>query len=81
MSSVPLFSLPPHKRALVVRQFSTLLNPGGHWIQYTYLPRSGYFRHLEEFSFLERRLVFMNVPPAQVVLLQRNGEANAAGAP
>lgn len=71
VSSIPLFSLENSKRLAVIKKFSQLLAPGGHWIQFTYAPRLAYFRRIREFSLVKSRFVLANLPPASVILLRR----------
>jgi phospholipid N-methyltransferase len=65
VSGLPLRSLPSRVVATVIREVSEVLEPGGLFIQFTYLMRPQ--RSLSQrFSAISSRLVLGNLPPARV---------------
>ncbi|CAK0771922.1 phosphatidylethanolamine/phosphatidyl-N-methylethanolamine N-methyltransferase [Gammaproteobacteria bacterium] len=65
VSGLPLRSLPPRVVATIIREVSEVLEPGGLFVQFTYLMRPQ--RSISQrFAAISSRLVLGNIPPARV---------------
>lgn len=72
VSSLPLRSLHPTVTRAISHQFETLLEPGGLLVQYTYDLRGTQSRLLPRFRLLSSRIVWGNLPPARIEVLERD---------
>ncbi|PIE83237.1 MAG: methyltransferase [Candidatus Contendobacter odensis] len=71
VSSLPLRSLPPAVTCAISNQFQTLLKPGGLLLQYTYDLRGIHNDFLVGFRQVSRKIVWRNLPPARIEVLER----------
>jgi phospholipid N-methyltransferase len=77
VSGLPLRSLPPRVVAIIIRQVSEVLKPGGLFVQFTYHLRPQ--RSLSQrFAAVSSRLVWGNLPPARVWAFVNRRRAEAA---
>lgn len=72
VSSLPLRSLHPTVTRAISEQLESLLPPGGLLIQYTYDLRGTPPRLLPQFRLLSSRIVWGNLPPARIEVLERS---------
>lgn len=71
VSSLPLRHFTPVDRASISDQIYQLLPPGGRWIQYTYHLGNGHPSGDAPFKTIHSNVVWLNVPPARVMVYEK----------
>jgi phospholipid N-methyltransferase len=66
VSSLPLCSLPPAVTRRILQQWQVLLEDGGIAVQFTYHLRTPHWRRYIEPTETRSKIVWANIPPANV---------------
>ncbi len=66
VSSLPLRSLPEDIAKKIGQQFEDVLQPNGHFIQFTYSWKKNHISLPKTFEYAYSKQIFMNLPPARI---------------
>ena len=71
ISSLPLLNFPKEKADALAQKIRTLLEPRGRWVQYSYHIIKDRSRGADDFRLIASKIVWLNIPPARVHVLQK----------
>ena len=71
ISSLPLLNFPPAEAEALAAKIRNLLEPRGRWVQYSYHISKRRSRGADEFKLIASKIVWWNLPPARVHVLQK----------
>jgi phosphatidylethanolamine/phosphatidyl-N-methylethanolamine N-methyltransferase len=71
ISSLPLMNFPKEKAEELGRKIRSVLEPHGHWVQYSYQILNKRSRGSSEFKLASSKVVWLNLPPARVSVFQK----------
>ena len=71
ISSLPLLNFPEDQVNALAQKIRTVLEPRGRWVQYSYKLTQNRCRGGDEFRLLASKIVWLNLPPARVHVLQK----------
>ena len=71
ISSLPLLNFTPEQATALAEKIRTVLEPHGHWVQFSYQINKKRTRGGEKFKLVASQLVWLNVPPARVSVYQK----------
>jgi phosphatidylethanolamine/phosphatidyl-N-methylethanolamine N-methyltransferase len=71
ISSLPLLNFPKEQADDLARKIRAVLEPRGRWVQYSYHLVKNRCRGAEEFRLVASKIVWWNLPPARVHVLQK----------
>jgi phosphatidylethanolamine/phosphatidyl-N-methylethanolamine N-methyltransferase len=71
ISSLPLLNFPPEKAEALAQKIRSVLQPQGHWVQYSYHLGKSHPRGSSCFQLLASEIVWLNLPPARVSVFQK----------
>lgn len=70
-SSLPLLNFPPEKAEALAQKISSVLQPQGNWVQYSYHLGKKQARGSSSFQLHASKIVWLNLPPARVSVFQK----------
>jgi phospholipid N-methyltransferase len=71
ISSLPLLNFPKEQADALAQKIRTLLEPRGRWVQYSYHIIKDRSRGADDFRVISSKIVWWNIPPARVHVLQK----------
>jgi phosphatidylethanolamine/phosphatidyl-N-methylethanolamine N-methyltransferase len=71
ISSLPLLNFTPAQADALAGKIRTVLEPAGHYVQFTYQITKKHSRGGENFHLVATQLVWLNFPPARVSVFQK----------
>lgn len=71
ISSLPLLNFPKQQADALAQKIRTLLEPRGRWVQYSYHIIKDRSRGADDFRLIASKIVWLNIPPARVHVLQK----------
>ena len=71
ISSLPLLNFSEEQASALARKIRAALEPGGHWVQFTYRIHRLRPRGAANFRLRASKIVWLNMPPARVSVLQK----------
>ena len=71
ISSLPLLNFPKHEAEMLAQKIRSVLEPGGTWVQFSYQIAKRRPRGASGFRLLASKIVWLNLPPARVSVLQK----------
>ena len=71
ISSLPLLNFPVAEAEELAQKIRGVLEPGGHWVQYTYRLHKLHPRGTSSFRLHASQIVWFNFPPARVSVFQK----------
>lgn len=71
ISSLPLLNFTNHQAGMLAQKIRSVLEPRGRWVQYSYHIIKDRSRGAEDFRLISSRVVWWNLPPARVHVLQK----------
>jgi phosphatidylethanolamine/phosphatidyl-N-methylethanolamine N-methyltransferase len=71
ISSLPLLNFPKSKVEALAQKIRAVLEPQGHWVQFTYRIHKLRPRGASTFRLHASKIVWLNLPPARVSVFQK----------
>jgi phosphatidylethanolamine/phosphatidyl-N-methylethanolamine N-methyltransferase len=71
ISSLPLLNFPPEEAEVLTGKIRAVLEPAGHWVQYSYHLGKNQIRGASSFQLRASSIVWLNFPPARVSVFQK----------
>jgi phosphatidylethanolamine/phosphatidyl-N-methylethanolamine N-methyltransferase len=71
ISSLPLLNFPVEEAEALAQKIRAVLQPQGHWVQYTYRIHKLRTRGASSFRLRASKIVWLNFPPARVSVFQK----------
>lgn len=71
ISSLPLLNFPPAEAEALAQKIRAVLEPKGHWVQYSYQIGKRRTRGTDSFHLHASKIVWLNLPPARVSVYQK----------
>ena len=71
ISSLPLMNFPEEKAKALAQKIRAVLEPHGHWVQYSYQILKKRSRGSDDFKQVSSKIVWFNIPPARVSVFQK----------
>ena len=71
ISSLPLLNFPPEQAESLAHKIRAVLEPRGHWVQYSYHLGKKTPRGSHHFQLHNSKIVWLNFPPARVSVFQK----------
>lgn len=71
ISSLPLLNFSEEQATALAGKIRAALEPGGHWVQFTYRIHKLRPRGAANFHLRASKIVWLNLPPARVSVLQK----------
>jgi phosphatidylethanolamine/phosphatidyl-N-methylethanolamine N-methyltransferase len=71
ISSLPLLNFTPAQADALAGKIRTVLEPSGHYVQFTYQITKRHSRGGDAFNLVATQLVWLNFPPARVSVFQK----------
>ena len=71
ISSLPLLNFPPEQAESLAHKIRSVLQPRGHWVQYSYHLGKKTPRGSHHFQLHNSKIVWLNFPPARVSVFQK----------
>jgi len=71
ISSLPLLNFPHEKAEALTKKIRSVLEPDGHWVQYSYHLGRKQVRGAATFKLRASKIVWFNFPPARVSVFKK----------
>jgi phosphatidylethanolamine/phosphatidyl-N-methylethanolamine N-methyltransferase len=71
ISSLPLLNFPPAEAEALAQKIRAVLEPDGHWVQYSYHLGKNQIRGAASFHLRASKIVWLNFPPARVSVFRK----------
>ncbi|HTV61917.1 MAG TPA: rRNA adenine N-6-methyltransferase family protein [Verrucomicrobiae bacterium] len=71
ISSLPLLNFSEEQASALAGKIRAMLEPGGHWVQFSYRIHKLRPRGAANFHLRASKIVWLNIPPARVSVLQK----------
>jgi phosphatidylethanolamine/phosphatidyl-N-methylethanolamine N-methyltransferase len=71
ISSLPLLNFPHAEAEALTQKIRAVLEPQGHWVQYSYHLGRKQVRGAASFQLRASKIVWLNLPPARVSVFQK----------
>ncbi|MEI9865104.1 MAG: methyltransferase domain-containing protein [Limisphaerales bacterium] len=71
ISSLPLLNFPHEKAEALTKKIRAILQPEGHWVQYSYHLGKKQVRGAASFKLRHSKIVWLNFPPARVSVFKK----------
>ena len=71
ISSLPLLNFPPAEAEALTQKIRSVLEPDGHWVQYSYHLGKKQVRGAASFKLRASKIVWLNFPPARVSVFKK----------
>ncbi|HZI32101.1 MAG TPA: methyltransferase domain-containing protein [Candidatus Binatia bacterium] len=71
ISSLPLLNFPKEQADALAKKIRAVLEPRGRWVQYSYHIIKDRSRGADDFRLIASKIVWWNIPPARVHVLQK----------
>ena len=71
ISSLPLLNFPEEQAEALAQKIRAVLEPQGHWVQFTYRIHKLRPRGASSFRLHDSRIVWLNLPPARVSVFRK----------
>jgi phosphatidylethanolamine/phosphatidyl-N-methylethanolamine N-methyltransferase len=71
ISSLPLLNFTPEEAEALAAKIRQVLEPSGHWVQYSYRIYKRLTRGTSRFQLRASRIIWLNIPPARVNVYQK----------
>lgn len=71
ISSLPLLNFPPAQAEALTKKIRAVLEPDGHWVQYSYHLGKKQVRGAASFRLRDSKIIWLNFPPARVSVFRK----------
>ena len=71
ISSLPLLNFPEEEAEALAQKIRVVLEPKGHWVQFTYRIHKLHPRGASSFRLHASKIVWLNLPPARVSVFKK----------